>query len=332
MVGVLFHLFQFKQSSVFFLATLRKELDSLKDKASKAEVAVKTVGKTFDEESRRERELQAQFRAADDVRQKAYSHLNSLKKLSYDKNKKLCQFREDLVEARKFASHGNKDALHHLCANQVETFMEQWNNNDEFRKEYISRCNMNASRRQRACDEGPLVPDDMAPVRPDTLDENVDNGSVSIPGEVKYLPVVLPVKENKIVSVPSTENKHTDSNNRSVENVSGQTNQTFKTNGVAKPTALTSGDVAVVTELAVDNKIEEENALTKEESELAKKAEELRKEEIAAKLKEQRRLEEKAKAIEALERKKHNAEKAQIRAELRARKEAEQKEKITELI
>ncbi|KAL8224196.1 hypothetical protein R6Q57_019671 [Mikania cordata] len=312
------------------IKTLRKELDSLKDKASKAEAAVKTVGKTYDEDSRRERELQAQFRAADDVRQKTYSHLNSLKKLSYDKNKKFRQFREDLVEARKFASHGNKDALHHLCANQVETFMEEWNNNDEFRKEYISRCNMNASRRQRAWDGGPLIPDDMAPVRPDILNENVDNGSVSLPGEVKSLPVVLPVKENKIVSIPSTENRHTDSNNRSIEDVLGQTSQTFKTNGVAKPMALASDVVAVVTELAVDNKIEEENALTKVEIELAKKAEELRKEDIAAMLKERRRLEEKAKAIEALERKKRIAEKAQIRAELRARKEAEQKEKERE--
>ncbi|KAL8241032.1 hypothetical protein R6Q59_014387 [Mikania micrantha] len=107
MVGVLFHLFQLKQSSVLFLEvsdtddsvgehlsqlfaqleTLRKELDSLKDKDLKAEAAVKTVGKTYDEESRRERELQAQFRDADDVRQKAYSHLNSLKKLSYDKGR-----------------------------------------------------------------------------------------------------------------------------------------------------------------------------------------------------------------------------------------------------
>ncbi|KAD2393249.1 hypothetical protein E3N88_40226 [Mikania micrantha] len=312
------------------MKTLRKELDSLKDKASKAEAAVKTVGKHTmrkvegKENSKLSSELQMMFA------KKRLSVISYTKKVLGLRNKKFRQFREDLVEARKFASHGNKDALHHLCANQVETFMEEWNNNDEFRKEYISRCNMNASRRQRAWDGGPLIPDDMAPVRPNTLNENVDNGSVSLPGEVKSLPVVLPAKGNKIVSIPSTENRHTDSNNRSIEDVLGQTSQTFKTNGVAKPTALASDVVAVVTELAVDNKIEEENALTKVEIELAKKAEELRKEEIAAMLKERRRLEEKAKAIEALERKKRIAEKAQIRAELRARKEAEQKEKERE--
>ncbi|KAI3816241.1 hypothetical protein L1987_15934 [Smallanthus sonchifolius] len=314
------------------MKTLKKELDSLKDKASKAEAVVKAAGKSYDEESRRERELQAQFRAADDVRQKAYAHLNSLKKLSYDKNKSFRQFKEDLMAARDFASHGNKDALYRLCANQVETFMEQWNNNDEFRKEYVSKCNMNVSRRQRALDGGPLVPDDVAPALPGNMNEKVDNGPVSIPGEEKSVSVVLPVEEGKIVS--STEKKQTDNsnniNNRSIENVSGQKNQTLKIKGVAKPTALGSDDVAVVSELTVENKKEEENTLTKEDIELAKKAEELRKEEIAAKLKEQRRLEEKAKAIEALERKKRNAEKAQIRAELRARKEAEQKEKERE--
>ncbi|KAI7740923.1 LOW QUALITY PROTEIN: hypothetical protein M8C21_033050, partial [Ambrosia artemisiifolia] len=265
--------------------TLRKELETLKDKASKAEAVVRTVGKTYNEESRMERELQARFRAADDVRQNVYAQLNSLKKLSYDKNKSFRQFKDDLTAARDFASHGNKDALHRLCANQytfVETFMEQWNNNDEFRKEYISRCSMNASRRQRALDGGPLVPDDVAPVLTGNMNEKADNGLVSTPDDVKSVPVVLPVEEGKIVS--STE-KHTDSNsnNRSIENVSGQKNQTLKAKGIAKPTGSRSDDVAVVTELAVDNKKEEENAPTKEEIELAKKAEELRKEEIAAK-------------------------------------------------
>ncbi|KAI3762569.1 hypothetical protein L1987_53001 [Smallanthus sonchifolius] len=244
-----------------------------------------------------------------DVRQKAYAQLNSLKKLSYDKNKTFRQFKEDLMAARDIASLGNKDALYRLCMNQVETFMEQWNNNDEFRKKYISGCNMNVSRRQSALDGGSLVLDDVAPA----------------------LPVVLLVEEGKIVS--STEKKQTDdnnnnTNNKSIENESGQKNQTLTTKGVAKPKG--SDDVPVVSELTVENKKEEENTLKNEDIELAKKAEELRKEEIAAKLKEQRRLEEKAKAIEALERKKRNAEKAQIRADLRAHKEAEQKEKEKE--
>lgn len=77
------------QSLIFFLIiylqTLRKELDALKVKLTKAESATAAVGTKYDELSTKERELQDQFRAADDVRQKAYAHLNSLKKQSYDK-------------------------------------------------------------------------------------------------------------------------------------------------------------------------------------------------------------------------------------------------------
>ncbi|KAI3730254.1 hypothetical protein L1987_61423 [Smallanthus sonchifolius] len=301
------------------MKALRKELDSLKGKVAKAEAVLKTIETRYDEDNRKELELQAQFRAADEVRQKAYAHLNSLRKLSYDKNKNFRKFKEDLGSAKQFASREDKDALHRLCANQVETFMEQWNNDDEFRKEYVSRCNMIASRRQRAPDGGPLVPDDAASALPGSVNEKVDRSPVSIPGDVKHVSVALPVEQGKDVS--STEDNNYTS--KSIENVSGQKNQNLKNKGVAKPTNSGTDDMAKEeSELA-------ENILTKEEIELARKAE-LRKEEIAAKLKEQRRLEEKAKAIEALERKKRNAEKAQLRAELRARKEAEQKEKERE--
>ncbi|KAI3816907.1 hypothetical protein L1987_10692 [Smallanthus sonchifolius] len=302
------------------MKALRKELDSLKGKVVKAEAVLKTIETQYDEDNRKELELQAQFRAADEVRQKAYAHLNSLRKLSYDKNKNFRQFKEDLGSAKQFVSHGDKDALHRLCANQVETFMEQWNNDDEFRKEYVSRCNMIASRRQRAPDGGPLVPDDAASALPSNVNEKVDRSLVSIPGEVKHVSVALPVEQGK--DIASTEDNNYTS--KSIENVSGQNNQNLKSKGVAKPANSGSDDMAKEeAELAG-------NIPTKEEIELARKAEELRKEEIAAKLKEQRRLEEKAKAIEALERKKRNAEKAQLRAELRARKEAEQKEKERE--
>lgn len=208
--------------------------------------------------------------------------------------------------------------------------MEQWNNNDEFRKEYADRWIMNAIRRQRALDGGSPVPDNVPPMLPSKVNEKVDTTLVPIPSEVKSVSVASAVEQGKMVSL--TENKHAKDNNRSIENISGKKNQTLKSKGPA--TSTLGSEVANVTELAVvteaiDNKKEEENTLTKEEIELAQKAEELDKEEIAAKLKEQRRLEEKAKAIEALERKKRNAEKAQIRAELRARKEAEQKEKVS---
>ncbi|KAM0004233.1 hypothetical protein Hdeb2414_s0249g00847441 [Helianthus debilis subsp. tardiflorus] len=299
------------------MKTLRKELESLKREVSKFEAVIEQLAIKYEETTFEERELKRQLRVADVVRQKAYADLNSLKKLSYDKNKNFRQFKEDVTTAKTFLSKGDKDALHRLCANQVETFMEQWNNNDEFRQEYVSRCNANANRRQKVSDGPPLVPDDVAPV----LSSNVN----SIPGEVKHMSVVLPVEQGKDVSFVESKNEDNHDTSKSIEKVSGQKNQELKNKGVAKPTNLGSGDVAKEAELAVVADLVE-NIPTKEEIELARKAEE----EIAAKLKEQRRLEEKAKAIEAIERKKRNAEKAQQRAELRARKEAEQKEKERE--
>ncbi|CAK9145821.1 unnamed protein product [Ilex paraguariensis] len=59
---------------------LRKELDCLKDKVSKAEAAaVLGGGEKYEDESKRLKELQAQFRAADDILQQAYSHFLSLR-------------------------------------------------------------------------------------------------------------------------------------------------------------------------------------------------------------------------------------------------------------
>ena len=205
--------------------------------------------------------------------------------------------------------------------------MEKWNTDDDFRKEYITSCNLNASRRlKRALAGASHTPDNVAPVQPINVNEKVVKSLVSIPVESKSVTVASDVEQRKVDSSPEV--KSAEMNTKSNENSVGQKNQTMKTKGIEKLT-LGSDDVAIVTEKeeSIDKK-EEVNTVSKEELELAKKADELKKEEIAAKLKEQRRLEEKAKATEALERKKRNAEKAQIRAELRARKEAEQKEKV----
>ncbi|CAI9265586.1 unnamed protein product [Lactuca saligna] len=296
------------------MRTLRKELDVLKVKLTKAEAATAAVGTKYDELSRKERELQDQFRAADDIRQKAYAHLNSLKKQSYDKNKNFRLYKEDVMAARDFASRGDKDSLHRLCANQVEAFMEQWNNNDEFRNDYVNRCNMNATRRQKYFDGNSLGPDDVSHVLPPS--ETVDRNLVSIPTDAKPVSVIPTVKQETVVSLSYSEDS------KPIKNVTVEKNQTLKTNDVKKESESDTS--------AADNNNKKEEEARKEEMELARKAEELRKQEIETKLKEQRRLEEKAKATEALERKKRIAEKAQLRAELRARKEAEQKEKERE--
>ena len=64
---------------------LKKELDCLKDKASKAEAIIEVAEKKYNEECKKLEEFNAQFRAADDIRQEAYTHLKNLRRQFYEK-------------------------------------------------------------------------------------------------------------------------------------------------------------------------------------------------------------------------------------------------------
>lgn len=207
--------------------------------------------------------------------------------------------------------------------------MELWNKNDEFRKEYI-RCNTRSTlRRLRTLDGRSLGPNEEPPLIPTVVYERAtkDNSRVTKDNSVSLLSAVeqeKPVKQEKQVVQVETEKVK----EKSIVKTAEQKNQTTKSKMPVKPDLLGNGLATVSGRDEIEEAKEEESKLTKEEEELARKAEELRREEEAAKLKEQRKLEEKNKAKEALERKKRNAEKAQARATLRAQKEAEQKEKV----
>ncbi len=64
---------------------LRKEADQLRENVLKAEAATRNAKKTCQEENAALNELTTRFRAADDTRQEAYAHLQSLRKRLYDK-------------------------------------------------------------------------------------------------------------------------------------------------------------------------------------------------------------------------------------------------------
>lgn len=68
-----------------YLQFLRKELDVLRSNVLKAEAVTKTAKKKSNDENEKMNQLQAQFRAADVIRQEAYAHLQSLKKQFYEK-------------------------------------------------------------------------------------------------------------------------------------------------------------------------------------------------------------------------------------------------------
>ncbi|PSS17188.1 Proton pump-interactor like [Actinidia chinensis var. chinensis] len=303
---------------------LKKELDCLKDKASKAEATIEVAEKKYNEECKKLEEFNAQFRAADDIRQEAYIHFKNLRRQFYEKNTQFRMYKDDTIVAYDYASRGDKLALHHLCVNQVETIMELWNKDDEFRKEYL-RCNTRSTlKRFRTSDGRALGPDEEPAVLPNVVDKRIDRSlSTTDKGDTELLTVIL--EQEKLVS--SVAGRETDA--KSTAKVAEQTDQTEKNKKPGKHN-LRTGSATFSGRDEIEEMSEEEPKQTKEEQELARKEEELRKEEAVAKLKEQRRLEEKAKAQEALERKRRNAEKAQIRAELRAQKEAEQKEKERE--
>ncbi|GMJ05101.1 hypothetical protein HRI_004179300 [Hibiscus trionum] len=300
------------------MKSLKKEVDQLKVNLLKAEAATKAAKKEYHDEAEKLNKLQSQFKAADDIRQEAYSQLLSLKKQSYEKNKFFWQYRDDAKVANDLALKGDKEGLQNLCVNQVEKVMDLWNNNDEFRKEYI-RCNVRSTlRRFRTFDGRALGPDEEPPVIPQVVngrvakDHTVSNSTLEEQTREKTAPANAETAKDKPAAKPVEQKK--------------QTSKPEKSTKPVPPASSSATDSSRDTTEAE----EEKPKITKEEQERLRKAEELRKEEEAAKLREQHRLEEIAKAKEALERKRRNAEKAQARAALRAQKEAEQKEKERE--
>ncbi|XP_024174859.1 calponin homology domain-containing protein DDB_G0272472 isoform X2 [Rosa chinensis] len=296
---------------------LKKEMDQLKENLLKAQEVTQAAKKKYNVENDMLHELQYQFEAADATRQEAYVHLQSLRKQNYEKTKHFWRYRNDAKAANDLALSGDKEQLQHLCINQVETFMELWNTNEDFRKEY-TKCNTRSTlRRLRTLDGRSLGPDEEPPVIPDIVRvtrHNMAAAVVSTPEPAKRVAIVESGEPNDISAVEIVE----------------QNNDTAKNK---KPVKVASSGISQATVSGrneIEKEIVEDPKPTKEEEELARKEEELRKEEAAARLREQRRLEEKAKAKEAMERKKRIAEKAQARAAIKAQKEAEEKEKERE--
>ncbi|XP_008237888.1 PREDICTED: uncharacterized protein LOC103336606 [Prunus mume] len=302
---------------------LRKEMDLLRNNLLKAETVTQAAKKKFNEENNMLNELLSQFRAADDIRQEAYAHLQSLRKQQYDKNKYFWRYKDDAKVANNLALSGDREQLQHFCINQVETIMELWNKNDDFRKEYVRCNNRSTLRRLRTSDGRSLGPDEEPPIIPDIVRATKDNLAtvLSTPEQAKR---VAPVESEK----PDDKSEKPD--DKSAKKVGQPKIEIAKTKKPVKPASSEISPATASGRNEIEDEKVEEPKLTKEEEELARKAEELRKEEAAARLREQRRLEEKAKAKEAQERKKRIAEKAQARAAIRAQKEAEEKEKERE--
>ncbi|RRT50166.1 hypothetical protein B296_00047824 [Ensete ventricosum] len=269
---------------------LKKELEPLRTEVLQTEANSAAARKKYDEQQQLLKGLQQQFKDADAVRQNAYGHWRELKNMLIEK---------------------------------VEKVMNLWNNDDEFRVQYVGS-NMNSTlRRLKTSDGRSLGPDEEPPI---IRSNQVKGPSFPLPlaNISDYVPPVAleaKIETSKEVDLfPAMQ--------------AATKNQPVKPKKTAKPVSNKTKETVVAKVLdrevennEVDSGTKEEEECIKKAEELLKKEEELRKQKAQAELKEQCRLEQRAKAKEAEERKKRQAEKAQARAEYRAQKEAELREK-----
>ncbi|KAI4317066.1 hypothetical protein L6164_024976 [Bauhinia variegata] len=334
------------------LQMLRKEVESFRHDVLKAEAVTKAAKNKYDDEYNKLSEFLARFKAADNIRQEAYAKLQALRKQLYEKNKYFRDYKSAANKANELASKGNREELQGFCVNQVERIMGLWNQNDEFRREYVKSNTRSTLRRLKTLDGRSLGPDEEVGLwnqNDEFRREYVKSNTRSTLRRLKTLdgrslgpdeePPVIPnllneraIKNNSLslLSTQELEKKAVSAETANVEDkpvskvvVRSQTNRIKR---LAKPAPLEESSVMVSSWDEAED-VRQEPKRPKEEEELFVKAEETRKEEEAAKLKEKRRLEEIAKAKEAMLRKKRNADKAQQRAVLKAQKEAEHKEK-----
>ncbi|KAJ0257499.1 Calponin-like domain protein [Hirschfeldia incana] len=316
------------------LKMLRKELDVLRNDLSKVEAVTKAAKKKCDEEWEVQNKLQQQFRAADAVRQEAFVHLQDLKKQQREKNKYFFKYRDDSRAANEMALKKDRAALQSLCSDQVENFMNMWNNNEEFRSYYV-RCNTRSTLRRLGTLDGRSLGPDEEPPRITYAARTDKFRTVSNRAEKHETAPPVVAKQEKVVKF---EGSKVENGGKDVPNPAEQKSQNTKPKKAVKPVQppppIVKESVTAKEEIeksATKEEVEEETPkLTKEEEEQIKKEEEKRKQKEAAKMKEQHRLEEIAKAKEAMERKKKREEKAKARAALKAQKEAEEKEKERE--
>ncbi|KAJ8475531.1 hypothetical protein OPV22_019258 [Ensete ventricosum] len=305
---------------------LKKELDTLRTEFLQTERNAKTARKKYDEEQFLLKGLQQQFRDADAVRQKAYGHWRELKNMLIEKNKHFSMYKNDQKSAENYLSSRDFGGLLLHCSKRVEKVMELWNNDEEFRLQYV-KSNMNSTlRRLNTSDGRSLGPDEDPPVIQSNQGKGLGLQHPQANVGVSVKPVALEAKletskEDSFPALPAATKNQPVKPKKPAKRLSDETKETHTARVLDREVENSEKVVSVTKE-------EEERIKKLQES--SKKEEELRKEKAAAELKEQRRLEQRAKAKEAEERKRRQAEKAQARAEYRAQKEAELREKKKE--
>ncbi|CAN6211130.1 unnamed protein product [Urochloa humidicola] len=306
---------------------LKKDSDVLFTNLKSLEENTRKIVRSFEDEKSALRKLNEEYRAANELRQKAYSEWSELKQEPYKKNQYFFAYKKNRNAAETFKMEGDMRGLQSHCKDQVERVMKMWNENEDFRKQYVEANKISTLKRLGTLDGRKLGPDEDPPVIPSRRPINTfpltasspDVPTVtSVPAPVLAAPASAstPAKEDSFPVLPSPQ-----ISKRAKSKASGSSTQN-------ENNAVTASEAEAIKQAEKEKArlMEEEMELARKAEELARKEEELRKERAAAE-KERLRLEQKAKAKEAEERKRRKAEKEKERAEFKARKEAEEREK-----
>ncbi|KAL6656257.1 hypothetical protein ACP70R_007083 [Stipagrostis hirtigluma subsp. patula] len=309
--------------------TLKKDSDELFTNLKSLEENKRKIQKSYDDEKAVLKKLNEEYRAANDIRQKAYRDWSEMKAAPRKKNAYFLMYRQDRIAAEEYAASGDMYGLQTHCNKQMERVMEMWNKDEDFRKQYVEANKVSTLRRLGTHDGRRLGPDEEPPVIPVRRPINRSSNpsqftytspdvpiSTSVEAPVEPATVSVTVEKDSFPVLPSP---HISKRAKSKAPGSSAQNETTTV-------AVPEREDVKQTEKEKARLMEEELELARKAEELAQREAELREERAAAE-KERLRLEQKAKAKEAEERKKRKAEKAQERAEFKARKEAEMKEK-----
>ncbi|KAG2644318.1 hypothetical protein PVAP13_2KG411495 [Panicum virgatum] len=304
---------------------LKKDSDVLFTNLKSLEENTRKILKSFEDGKIAFRKLNEEYRAANELRQKAYSEWSELKAEPFKKNQYFFTYRDNRRLAEVYKTSGDIYGLKSHCNDKIERVMKMWNENEDFRKQYVEANKFSTLRRLGTLDGRRLGPNENPPVIPTRRPMNASPLTASspdmptltaVPPPVLAAPSPVPTKEDSFPVLPSPQ-----ISKRAKSKASGSSSQ--NNNAVSTSEA----EDIKQTEKEKARLIEEQLELARKAEELARKEEELRKERAAAE-KERLRLEQKAKAKEAEERKRRKAEKEKERAEFKARKETEEREKV----
>ncbi|XP_075494914.1 uncharacterized protein LOC142532523 [Primulina tabacum] len=312
------------------LKILRKELATLKDRMSIAQTAIVEAENKYDIENKKIKELQAQFRAADDIRRAAYARWLTLREQLSQKVRprfnmhvftfyyQVHLFPSNHQSSQNFLYSSWSSSLLLIpvferwvarvwvwafCFKQPG-FMKLWNGNGEFRNEYARFNARSTLRRLGTLDGRSLGPDEKPPNLLICDNKERNDKMVSIPANVDS------------ISCQSVELKQ----QMSLENVATDV-QSMKTVRESKDQLGNSS--TDVSGREITDEMQEEDSVKMRRN----KEEQIRRDEAETKKKEELRLEQLAKAKEVRENKKRHDEKVQMREELRAELKEKEKEK-----